>query len=111
MTWLLGTWLYLCFWVVNAQSNGFNGNEGSAAAPKQESWLQQDHRYVFVIVLGLLFLAVIIYYIVRSARNMRKRLAKENQAQLDMIQSVVSSPQSVKSPDSAFPPLHNEKRY
>jgi hypothetical protein len=71
--------------VPTVQSNGFNSN-GNSASPNQQSWLRQHNRFVFIIFVGLLFLALIIWYIVRSVKGMRKRLEQENQAQLYMMQ-------------------------
>ena len=62
----------------DSQGNNDNGN--------QQSWLRQHNRFVFVIFLGLLFLAIVIWYIVRSIKGMRKRLERENQEQLYMMQ-------------------------
>ncbi|KAI8065269.1 hypothetical protein BC940DRAFT_304624 [Gongronella butleri] len=80
-------------------ANGFNGNDGVAPS-QQQSWLMQHHRYVFVIILGLIFFALVLWYIIRSIKGMRRRLREENQAHLDMIQSVLSSPQSAQPPSS-----------
>ncbi|KAI9485591.1 MAG: hypothetical protein EXX96DRAFT_545723 [Benjaminiella poitrasii] len=66
--------------------NGFNDVDNNIDAP-HESWLKKNDRYVFIIVLALLFLAIIIWYIVRSIRSMRKRLAAENHGHMMMIQN------------------------
>ncbi|KAG0174074.1 hypothetical protein DFQ28_009753 [Apophysomyces sp. BC1034] len=64
---------------------GWNGNTNTPP-PNNESWLKQHNRFVFVIVIGLLLLALIIWYIVKSVRGMQKRLERENQAQILMMQ-------------------------
>ncbi|CAO3620898.1 unnamed protein product [Mucor hiemalis] len=60
--------------VVN--TNGFDGSDANLDK-KEESWLQKNDRYIFVIVLSLL-----------SIRGMRRRLAHENQGHMMMIQGV-----------------------
>lgn len=71
------------------QTTGWDSS-GNQDAEKPQSWLRQNNRFVFVIVLGLLFLALLIWYIVRSIKGMRKRLEQENQAQLYMMQQATS---------------------
>ncbi|EPB91327.1 hypothetical protein HMPREF1544_01844 [Mucor circinelloides 1006PhL] len=70
----------------NVATNGFNGDLNSSKAP-EESWLKKNDRYVFIIVLVLFFLAILIWYIVRSIKSMRKRLAAENQGHMMMVQN------------------------
>lgn len=72
------------------QGTGWNSNENEQST-NQQSWLRQNNRFVFVIFVGLFVAAILIWYIVRSIKGMRKRLAQENQAQLYMIQQ--ASPQ------------------
>lgn len=67
------------------QSTGWNSNSNSANS-NNENWLRQHNRFVFIIFIGLLFLGLLIWYIVRSVKGMRKRLEQDNQAQLYMMQ-------------------------
>lgn len=75
--------------IPTVQTTGWDSS-GNQDAENHESWLKQNNRFVFVIVLGLLFLALLIWYIVRSIKGMRKRLEQENQAQLYMMQQATS---------------------
>jgi hypothetical protein len=59
-----------------------------------DSWLKQHNRFVFIIFLALIVLGLLIWYIVRSVKGMRKRLAEDNEAQLQMIQALNSHQQS-----------------
>lgn len=68
-------------------TNGFDGSDANMEK-KEESWLEQNDRYIFVIVLSLLVLGLITWYVVRSIRGMRRRLAHENQGHMMMIQGV-----------------------
>ncbi|CAO3600754.1 unnamed protein product [Absidia cylindrospora] len=87
-------------------TNGFHDDQNNEA-PQQENWLKQHNRFVFVIVIGLLIVALILWYIVRSIKGMRKRLREENQAQTDMLQKFSTPPppetllQSQSSTDAA----------
>lgn len=69
----------------SVQGTGFHSNGNDQSGPEQ-SWLRQNNRFVFVIFLGLIVLSILIWYIYRSVKGMRKRLEQENQAQLYMIQ-------------------------
>ncbi|KAF7724817.1 hypothetical protein EC973_000702 [Apophysomyces ossiformis] len=71
--------------IPSVDPTGWNGNT-NAPPSNNESWLKQHNRFVFVIVLGVLVLSLIIWYIVKSVRGMQKRLERENQAQMLMIQ-------------------------
>ena len=71
----------------NTEATGWN-QIGNQAPDAHESWLKQHNRFVFIIVIGLLVLALLIWYIYRSIKGMRKRLERDNQAQLYMIQQV-----------------------
>lgn len=64
--------------------DGFKTDDNNAG-PKEESWLKKNDRYVFVIVISILFLAIIIWYVIKSIRGMRQRLAQENQNHMMMI--------------------------
>lgn len=66
-------------------TDGFDDRDANLSH-HQQSWLQENDRYIFIIVLSILFLAIITYYVVRSIRGMRQRLSKDNQAQMMMIQ-------------------------
>jgi flagellar biosynthesis/type III secretory pathway M-ring protein FliF/YscJ len=71
--------------VVN--TDGFR-DQSNDTTQQQESWLKKNDRYIFIIFLVLLFLAILIWYVVRSIRSMRQRLASENQGHMMMIQNV-----------------------
>ncbi|CAO3610047.1 unnamed protein product [Cunninghamella echinulata] len=79
--------------------NGFNGN---ADEPHQheQSWIQKNHNYVIIIVIVLVLLGIILYYIVRSVKGMRKRLARENEQQLQMLNQM----QQPYNPQPSHPP-------
>ncbi|KAI7906893.1 uncharacterized protein BX663DRAFT_494115 [Cokeromyces recurvatus] len=68
-------------------------SSGNQQSKNQQSWLKEHNRFIFIIIIGLAILALLIWYIIRSIKGMRKRLEEENQAQLYMIQQVSSSPQ------------------
>ncbi|CEP19004.1 hypothetical protein [Parasitella parasitica] len=68
-------------------TNGFR-EDNNDSDEKHESWLQKNDRYIFIIILSLLILAILIWYIVRSIKSMRKRLADENQGHMMMVQNV-----------------------
>ncbi|CAO3600019.1 unnamed protein product [Absidia cylindrospora] len=59
-------------------------HSGTTNQPEQ-SWIKRDHHYVIIIVIVLLIVALVLYYIIRSIRGMRQRLARENEQQLQMI--------------------------
>lgn len=87
--------------LTSVETNGFNDNNINTSAP-EESWLKQHNRYVFIIVLVLLVVALLIWYIVRSIRGMRKRLASENQGQMMMMQNTQGFPERVPVDNSGF---------
>ncbi|CAO3615663.1 unnamed protein product [Cunninghamella blakesleeana] len=65
--------------------------QNNPTPPQQdESWLKQNNRFVFVIILGLLALVLIFWYIYKSIKGMRKRLKKENEAQRAMIEQATA---------------------
>ncbi|ORY93551.1 hypothetical protein BCR43DRAFT_497130 [Syncephalastrum racemosum] len=68
-------------------THGWNGTSNNPPA-EHKSWLAQHGRFAFVIVLGVLVLALLIWYIVRSIRGMRKRLQRENENQMAVIQHI-----------------------
>ncbi|KAI9307242.1 hypothetical protein BJ944DRAFT_262224 [Cunninghamella echinulata] len=49
------------------------------------SWLNQDHRFILIIVIGLFMLSLTVWYVVHSIKKMRKRLKEENEAQFAVI--------------------------
>ncbi|KAK4518177.1 uncharacterized protein ATC70_001528 [Mucor velutinosus] len=87
--------------VPTVQSTGWNSNENEQAKD-QQSWLRQNNRFVFVIFVGLVVLAILIWYIVRSIKGMRKRLEQENEAQLYMMQQA-------SAPHQQQPPPRNDR--
>jgi flagellar biosynthesis/type III secretory pathway M-ring protein FliF/YscJ len=92
------------------QSNGFNSN-GNQAATNQESWLKQHNRFVFIIFVGLILLGLLIWYVVRSVKGMRKRLEQENAAQLYMMQQATPQnsviPENLPTPPPAYKTREN----
>ncbi|KAI8578922.1 hypothetical protein K450DRAFT_244083 [Umbelopsis ramanniana AG] len=58
-------------------TNGFS--DDSRDNQNQQSWLQQHSRWVFVLVIGLLVGAIILYYIVRGITRARRELRAENE--------------------------------
>ncbi|KAI9314182.1 hypothetical protein BX666DRAFT_2029711 [Dichotomocladium elegans] len=97
--------LLLCFMLtaVDAQTpvdtSGWNPDDGTKTeTPK--SWLEKNGRIAFVVVIGVVLLSLIIFYIVRSVRTMRKRLKQENEDQLHVIQQMSTVQQHP-------PPLHH----
>ncbi|GAN06377.1 hypothetical protein MAM1_0121c05859 [Mucor ambiguus] len=87
--------------VPTVQGTGWNSNENEQAKD-QQSWLRQNNRFVFVIFVGLVVVAILIWYIVRSIKGMRKRLEQENEAQLYMMQQA-------SAPHQQQPPPHNDR--
>jgi flagellar biosynthesis/type III secretory pathway M-ring protein FliF/YscJ len=72
------------------QSTGWD-NEGNQPASNKQSWLREHNRFVFIIFVGLFFIGLLIWYIVRSVKGMRKRLVAENNAQLYMMQQATGN--------------------
>ncbi|KAI8973684.1 hypothetical protein BDF20DRAFT_837605 [Mycotypha africana] len=72
--------------IPTVKTDGFT-DENMNAKPSNQSWLQQNDRYIFIIVLVLLIVAILIYYIVKSIKGMRRRLANENHSQMIMMQN------------------------
>ncbi|KAI8062288.1 uncharacterized protein B0P05DRAFT_556400 [Gilbertella persicaria] len=101
-------------------TDGFN-DQDTNVKPAEESWLKQHDRYVFIIVIVLFFLAILIWYVVRSIRGMRKRLATDNQNHMMMVQNVSSGGQGFsetipidnngfqKMPDYPSPPQQQQQ--
>jgi hypothetical protein len=58
-------------------TNGFS--DDTRDNQKQDSWLQQHSRWVFVLVIGLLVGAIILWYIVRGITRARRELRAENE--------------------------------
>ncbi|CAO3621378.1 unnamed protein product [Mucor hiemalis] len=94
--------------IPTVQTTGWDSS-GNSDSEKPQSWLRQNNRFVFVIVLGLLFLAVLIWYIVRSIKGMRKRLEQENQAQLYMMQQATSPQQAQQQQNAAAAASRNDR--
>ncbi|KAI8099486.1 uncharacterized protein BX664DRAFT_321376 [Halteromyces radiatus] len=69
-------------------TTAFNPNDGNVTSQPEQSWILRDHHYVIIIVIVLVIVGLVLYYIVRSVRGMRKRLARENEQQLQMINQV-----------------------
>ncbi|KAI9470432.1 hypothetical protein BDB00DRAFT_880135 [Zychaea mexicana] len=90
-------WSYALAQTTSVDDTGFNQGDNEADA-EQKSWLEQNHRYVFVIVIGVLVLALLIWYIVRSVKGMRKRLEHDNEKQLYMIQQATAGGGGYQSP-------------
>jgi NADH:ubiquinone oxidoreductase subunit 5 (subunit L)/multisubunit Na+/H+ antiporter MnhA subunit len=67
-------------------SNGFD-TSGNHIEEHHESWLKSHNRFVFIIIIALLLVAVLIWYITRSIRSMRQKLSQENQQNMMMIQN------------------------
>lgn len=92
------------------QSTGFNPN-GNQEASDQESWLKKHNRFVFIIFVGLIILGLLIWYVVRSVKGMRKRLEQENAAQLYMMQQATGYqqqiPESIQTPPPAYKTREN----
>lgn len=100
------------------QSAGFNPNVNQEA-DDDESWLKKHNRFVFIIFVGLIVLGLLIWYVVRSVKGMRKRLEQENAAQLYMMQQATSPqqyqyqqqnsiiPESIQTPPPAYKTREN----
>ncbi|KAI9244358.1 hypothetical protein BDA99DRAFT_577184 [Phascolomyces articulosus] len=89
-------------------TTGFNPDDG---APEEEkkSWLEQHGRFAFIIVIGLLILGLLIWYVARSVKGMRKRLQTENDNQMQMINQITAGQQqdsnqhNPQQPSSTYP--------
>lgn len=84
-------------------TDGFNQNDGQQNNKHEESWIMRDHHYVIIIVVVLVVVAVILFYIVRSVRGMRHRLARENEQQMQMLNQV--RPQQPLPHQQAYSPI------
>ncbi|CAO3615424.1 unnamed protein product [Cunninghamella blakesleeana] len=78
-------------YVEGGPSNEFKGNNTDQKEAPEPSWIQRNHNYVIIIVIVLVLLGIILYYIVRSVKGMRKRLARENEQQLQMLNQIQNS--------------------
>ncbi|KAI9356433.1 hypothetical protein BD770DRAFT_390220 [Pilaira anomala] len=56
-----------------------------------ESWISKNEKYIIIAVVLFVVFCLLIWYITRSIRGMRERLAKENQNHMMMIQGVNGS--------------------
>lgn len=98
--------------------NGFNAEDNNISHP-QESWLKRNDRFVFVIVVSVLVLSILIWYVVRSIRSMRKRLVQDNQNQMVMIQGNNNFSEAMpvdnngfhKMPDYSVPPTGQQHQH
>ncbi|KAI7862299.1 hypothetical protein BDF14DRAFT_1857790 [Spinellus fusiger] len=70
-------------------TSGFDSSNNSKPSSPQ-SWLKENNRFVFVVVLGGIALILLIWYIVKSVQGMRKRLERENQNHMLLMQSATS---------------------
>ncbi|KAI8378609.1 hypothetical protein BD560DRAFT_389876 [Blakeslea trispora] len=86
----------------NTEVTGWN-QSGNQAPDNHQSWLKEHNRFVFIIVIGLLMLALLIWYIYRSIKGMRKRLERDNQAQLYMMQQASMPPDTCIRGDRVIP--------
>ncbi|KAI7849163.1 hypothetical protein BDC45DRAFT_521361 [Circinella umbellata] len=84
-------------------STGFNPEEGTPEEEKK-SWLEQHGRFAFIIVIGLLILGLLIWYVARSVKGMRKRLAMENDNQMQMINQIAASQRDSTQHSHPIPP-------
>ncbi|KAG2215848.1 hypothetical protein INT45_004423 [Circinella minor] len=82
---------------------GFNPAEGTPEEEKK-SWLEQHGRFAFIIVIGLLILGLLIWYVARSVKSMRKRLAMENDNQMQMINQIAAGQQDPTQHNHPTPP-------
>jgi flagellar biosynthesis/type III secretory pathway M-ring protein FliF/YscJ len=101
---------------------GFS-EDGNQQQKNNQSWISQNHRYVFIIIIALLFLAIIIWYIVRSVRGMRTRLTRENNQNMMLIQNTRGAdprnniPEAIPVPMDSFhkvpeySPQNNQQAY
>ncbi|KAI8978495.1 hypothetical protein BDB01DRAFT_800125 [Pilobolus umbonatus] len=110
--------------VPTVQSTEWDPKENNQIKNDQ-SWLKQNNRFVFIIFLGLFLIALISWYVTKSVKGMRKRLERENQEQLYMMQQasgrsdhVIPEPPQAQPPayktDSTYTPLSdnmNQTRY
>ena len=94
---------------------GFNPAEG-APEKEKKSWLEQHGRFAFIIVIGLLILGLLIWYVARSVKSMRKRLAMENDNQMQMINQIAACQQDPTQhnhptpPDNVYPSATSMKK-
>lgn len=97
--------------------NGFNSEDNNFTRPK-ESWLKQNDRYIFIIVISILVLAILIWYVTKSILRMRQRLVQENQGHMMMIQGKSGISETVpvdnngfhKMPDYPVPPTQQQQQ-
>ncbi|KAI8985947.1 hypothetical protein BDB01DRAFT_71665 [Pilobolus umbonatus] len=67
-------------------NNGFN-NQGNPNMRTEENWFQKNTLYIIISAVALVFLALLIWYITKSIKGMRKRLERENQEHMMIIQN------------------------
>ena len=87
-------------------TTGWNPDE-NYDKDQNKSWLEQHGRFAFVIVIGLLVLGLLIWYIVRSVKGMRRRLKMENDNQMQMMRQIAQGQQNSstvpRQPDHVHP--------
>ncbi|GAA5803560.1 hypothetical protein EDC94DRAFT_611054 [Helicostylum pulchrum] len=64
---------------------GFNSDDANLYH-RDESWISKNEKYIIIAVVVVVVFAILTWYIVKSIRGMRKRLARENQANMIMMQ-------------------------
>ncbi|KAI8095439.1 hypothetical protein BDF21DRAFT_353089 [Thamnidium elegans] len=64
---------------------GFNPDNANLNH-SSESWMEKNEKYIIIAAVVVVVLAILIWYVVRSIRGMRQRLAKENQTNMMMMQ-------------------------
>ncbi|KAI8138674.1 hypothetical protein BJV82DRAFT_582668 [Fennellomyces sp. T-0311] len=83
--------LLFALWATAVQAQvdttGWNPDENYDKGD-EKSWLEQHGRFAFIIVIGLLVLGLLIWYIVRSVKGMRRRLKMENENQMQMMRQI-----------------------
>ncbi|ORY96601.1 hypothetical protein BCR43DRAFT_491959 [Syncephalastrum racemosum] len=93
--------------LAQVNDSGFNENQDNQPK-KEESWLQKNDRYIFIIVIGLVILGLLIWYIVRSIKGMRKRLARDNERHMYMVQQATANvPEHVPIPMNGYQKFDN----
>ncbi|KAI7858083.1 hypothetical protein BDC45DRAFT_532363 [Circinella umbellata] len=100
-------WSYTALAQQQVDDTGFKDGDNEANH-EQKSWLSQNHRYVFVIVIAVIVLALLTWYIVRSVKGMRKRLEVDNEKQLYMIQQATAGGGGYNSPINETIPVHQQ---
>ncbi|ORX52794.1 hypothetical protein DM01DRAFT_1336573 [Hesseltinella vesiculosa] len=102
--------IMLLLWThVGAQSSGdgFDSNQGSPSdSQNNTSWIMRDHHYVIIIVIGLVVAGLVLFYIIRSAKGMRRRMKQDNQRQMHMLNQIPSTAPNHQYQHLQDPPMH-----